>query len=57
MRDSTISLQINTRSLSLMIHPKIVRQPRNHVLVSPFYGDDKDEKLLVIANDLLRRAG
>jgi RNA polymerase II subunit A small phosphatase-like protein len=36
---------------------KIVRQPRNHILVSPFYGDEKDEKLLGIVNDLLRRAG
>jgi RNA polymerase II subunit A small phosphatase-like protein len=36
---------------------KIVRQPRNHVLVSPFDGDEKDEKLLEIAHVLLRRAG
>lgn len=36
---------------------KIVRQPRNHMMISPFVGDEKDGALIEIADDLLRRAG
>jgi RNA polymerase II subunit A small phosphatase-like protein len=35
---------------------KIIRQPRNHMLISPFEGSDTDDELLKITNDLLRQA-
>ena len=35
---------------------KVARQPRNHLQVKPYFGDVKDRELLVIADELVRRA-
>lgn len=36
---------------------KIVRQPKNHLQIRPFLGQEDDQELLAIAAELIRRAG